>query len=295
VKADVHLWIVSVALLFCSTPSFAEDGPGGAPATWPPSITANVGDLQVRFESRSFWTLYRIDFKGERLCLDRFGSHYGSVAKFSGVGFIGSGHTENEDEEVISVRLFADEKALDPPPDTLTCTSLRFEKESRIRALHLETVVEVGENRIIEEVRLRADEATPVDLVYHFMHPWTPDMTHYLGELLDGARVEGEFNDDKGMEIDAPTRWSAVYDTKRGMGAVTYVLDAPPDHWRTRYWDVPKVYRKHYFMTFFKHTIPADQTFRYRIVTMPFAADNATWKKEAARVAGTASPKVTSG
>ena len=65
---------------------------------WPAEITADVGDLQVRFESRSFWTLYRIDYKGTRLCMDRWGSHYGSVVSFPGVGFIGSGHTENEDE-----------------------------------------------------------------------------------------------------------------------------------------------------------------------------------------------------
>ena len=70
---------------------------------WPRQFTAVVGDIEVRFEDRSFWTLYRIDYKGTRLCLDRWGSHYGSVASFPGVGFIGSGHSENEDEQVLSL------------------------------------------------------------------------------------------------------------------------------------------------------------------------------------------------
>ena len=46
------------------------------------------------------------------------------------------------------------------------------------------------------------------------------------------------------------TRWSAIYDQPTAKGALTYVFDAPADDdWRTRYWDVPSVYRKHYLAT----------------------------------------------
>ena len=118
------------------------------------------------------------------------------------------------------------------------------------------------------------------------MHPWTPTATEYCAELLDGTRVEGLFNGDRTQKIDKPTRWSAIYDAPSGKGAVTRVLDVPKDDdWRTRYWDVPDRYRKHYLVTFQNKTVPADQEFHYRVVTVPFEAGQEQWKDEAARLA----------
>ena len=83
-------------------------------------------------------------------------------------------------------------------------------------------------------------------------------------------------------------RWSALYDGPSGKGAVTCVLDAPKDDdWRTRYWDVPDGYRKHYLATFLGKTVPADVEFHYRVVTAPFEASREGWKNEALRIAAT--------
>jgi hypothetical protein len=254
---------------------------------WPAEITAVVGDLQIRFESRSFWTLYRIDYKGDRLCLDRFGSHYGSVASFPGVGFIGSGHTENENEEVVDLSLLVDGKPADRPEARLTCQEIRLQKRSRIRDLILDTEIAVKDNRIVEDVKLTAAKPTAVNLIYHFMHPWTATATEYLAESLDGTPAEGAFTGDKGQKIDKATRWSAIYDAPTEKGAVTYVLDAPADDdWRTRYWDVPGVYRKHYLATFLNKTVPTGREFHYRVVTVPFESAKQHWKDAAAEVAG---------
>lgn len=253
---------------------------------WPAEIVADVGELQVRFESRSFWTLYRIDYRGTRLGLDRFGSHYGSVANFPGVGFIGSGHTENEDERVLKLKLVVDGRDEPTPAAMVRAQSCRLEKTSRLRSLLLESSVEVADGRIVEDVRLRAEQPTPVTLIYHFMHPWTDTATEYLAELPDGRRIEGPFDGDKGQKIDKATRWSAIYDAPTGKGAVTCVLAAPADDdWRTRYWDITGRYRKHYFVTFLNKTVPADRTFHYRLATIPFAAEPSQWKAQAARVA----------
>lgn len=259
-----------------------------APVGWPAEIVADVGPLQVRFESRSFWTLYRVDYEGVRLCIDQWGAHYGSVVSFPGVGFIGSGHTENEDEEVLDLKLLVDGQAVERPQATVACRSIQLQKKSRIRTLILQTEVLVGDGRIVEDVRLLADRATPVALVYHFMHPWTPTATEYLAELPDGRRLEGAFDGDRTQKIDQPVRWSAIFDGPSAKGAVTCVLAAPSgDAWRTRYWDVPQRYRKHYLATFLGKTIPAGETFHYRAATLPFAADPARWKAEAARLAAT--------
>jgi hypothetical protein len=263
-------------------------GPAVGQENLPPEIMAELGDIEIRFESRSFWTLYRIDYKGTRLCLDRFGSHYGSVANFPGVGFIGSGHTENEDEQVLDLKLFVDGKLVKKPEPTVGCREIRLVKTSRIRDLVLSTEIDVREGRIVEDVRLKADKPTPVNLIYHFMHPWTPSATEYSAELLDGTLIEGVFNGDRSQKIDKPTRWSAVYDGPSGKGAVTRVVDAPTDDdWRTRYWDVPDRYRKHYLVTFLNKTVPADREFHYQVVTIPFEASQEQWKAEAARLART--------
>jgi hypothetical protein len=253
---------------------------------WPRQVTADVGDLQVRFESRSFWTLYRIDYKGTRLGLDRWGSHYGTVINFPSVGFIGSGHTENEDEQVLDLSLSVDGQPVTKPDVMIQCQQLQLQKESRIRDFVLQTDIDVRRNRIVEDVRITAEKPTPVNLIYHFMHPWLPSATEYLAELRDGERVEGEFQGDRGQHIDQAVQWSALYDGPSGKGIVTYVLDVPTDDdWRTRYWDVPDVYRKHYMATFLNRTVPADREFRYRVLTVPFEAEQVHWKKEAARVA----------
>ena len=285
-----------LAVLLCSYSAAlgAEPGllPNGGFANrldgWPREITARVGDLEVRFESRSFWTLYRIDYQGTRLCHDRWGSHYGSVASFPGVGFIGSGHTENgETEEIVDLKLFVDGQPVARPESTQRCRRIRLRKRSRIRDLVLNTQIDVEGDRIVEEVRLEAERPTPVNLIYHFMHPWTHTATQYCAELLDGKRVEGLFKGDRSQKIDQATRWSAVYDRPSGKGAVTCVLAAPPDDdWRTRYWDVPNVYRKHYLATFLGKTVPPGREFHYRVVTVPFEAPAERWTEEAARVAG---------
>ena len=113
---------------------------------WPSEIVADVGDLQVRFESRSFWTLYRIDYRGTRLCLDRWGSHYGSVVSLPGVGFIGSGHTEHEDEQILDLKLSVDGSPVEKPASTVQCRQLTLQKQSRIRNFVLHTVIQVQDN-----------------------------------------------------------------------------------------------------------------------------------------------------
>jgi hypothetical protein len=258
---------------------------------WPGEIIADIGDLQLRFESRSFWTLYRVDFKGTRLGLDGWGGHYGSVVRFPEIGFIGSGHTENEEEQVVDLRLAVDGQPVETPDSLVRCRSLTLRKESRIRSFLLKTEIQIQDNRIIEDVRLRAERPTAVSLIYHFMHPWTTAATHYVAQVPDGTLIEGQFQGDRGQRIDRAVKWSAIYDETSSKGVVTYVLRTPQDDdWRTRYWDVPDVYRKHYLVTFLNRTVPAGQEFHYRVVVAPFESQQRIWTEAVARVAAELSP-----
>ena len=148
-------------------------------------------------------------------------------------------------------------------------------------------MVTLENNQLREAVTLQAMQPTPVNLAYHFMHPWAPTAKFYLGELLDGTEVHGEFIGDRKHRIAQPTRWSALFDETLGTGAVTYVVAAPqqPGHWQTNYWDIDDVYRKHYFVTFQNQTIPVGQEFHYEIITAPFTAKKGTWAVEARQLA----------
>jgi len=257
-------------------------------ASWPSSILVDVGDIETRIESRSFWTLYRVDYRGGRIGIDAFGSHYGTVVSFPEIGFIGSGHTENENEQVLSLRIDIDGEEQLQPADAIQAKSVRLHKRSRIRSLIVETDIVIEGDRIVEDVVLKADAPTPVNRIYHFMHPWTPTATEFAAERADGEMISGAFNGQRDFKVDAPTRWSAVYDEPTGKGAVIIVLDTPEDEpWKTWYWDIDGRYRKHYLVTFLNQTVPPGRDFRYRVAIVPFAAEKATWREEARRIGQT--------
>lgn len=260
-----------------------ETQPGTMPL-WPAEILATCGDIAVRLESRSFWTLYRIDYRGDRLGVDTFGSHYGSVANVKGTGFIGSGHTENgESEQVDAVELLVDGVPQPTPAGAYTANTVVLRKRSRLRALQLRSTVAVTSSHIDEEVALQAEEPTELNLLYHFMHPWVTAMNDFAALGQDGTITQGTFSGDRGMKIAAPVRWSAVYSRSLGKGAVTLVLEAPAGHpWEVCYWDVPDRYRKHYLKTFANAAVPVGPVFRYRVVTIPFTAPPDGWLATAA-------------
>jgi hypothetical protein len=255
------------------------------PNQWPADIIANVADLHVRFESRSFWTLYRINYKEKILGIDQFGSHYGTVARFPGIGFIGSGHRENEDERILSLQLKVDGKPVTKPAQRYDCKSIELLKTSRIKNLTFNTYIKVADNRIDEEVTLKALSATDVNSVIFFMHPWSTDFSDYAAFDTD-PMITGKFADSKKFMIEKPARMTSVYCEKLQMGVVEYLSKVPENViFRTRYWDVPKRYRKHYLRAFINSTIPPDTEFTFHMTTVPFQSEPDNWLKNAKRTA----------
>lgn len=265
-----YLIYLLVALPFCAS--------GDA---WPKEILVNSGKLQVRFESRSFWTLYRVVFDNHPIGIDHFGSHYGSVAMFKGVGFIGSGHRENEDEKVDKLKLWVDGKEITSPVAEYTCESFRLKKWSSIKTLDLVTDIVVKNDQIHESVTVSAREDTPVSLIYHFMHPWATSMTNYMAETSDGKSIEDSFVNDNQFRINKKVKWSAVYDSQNQAGAVIINQKTPDDAKSfTKYWDHSERYKKHYLQSFSNQTVKAGIDYTFSIDVIPFTASIDTWKKK---------------
>jgi hypothetical protein len=264
-KGDVSLW-------------FVPDN------NWPKEIIADIGDLQIRLESRSFWTLYRVDYKDARLGLDIYGSHYGHVAKYPKIGFIGSGHTENEDEQVKSLKLYVDKHAVKKPAADYKCNSIKLVKQSKIRNLLLNSEISIADGKIIEDLKIRAEKPEKLDYMYLFMHPWTTSFSDFA--VLDkGQEMSGKFTDSKKFMVDKPVKCITLFNRKLNKGIITCITAVPDDiRWSNRYWDFPKRYRKHYFKAFINTTVKPGKTYHFQAVTIPFEASAETWLKIAKKL-----------
>ena len=78
-----------------------------------PTITLQSGDLTVLMRQATQWTPGRIDFRGNAMTTER--SAYGTVFMYPEIGFIGTGHFENEPEELQSLAFFRDGKEIEAP------------------------------------------------------------------------------------------------------------------------------------------------------------------------------------
>jgi len=256
----------------------------------PASIPVRCGNLAVRFEGAKFWTLNRIEYKGTLLCIDYPGSHYGSVVKFPGIGFIGTGHRENEDEKVLALRCFVDGEQVEAQAVAAqdAVKTFRIERETMIRDLLFTNAIEVRNDRIYESVALKSAKEVPVDLIYNFMHPWTTEARYFLAGTDDGDEQKGAFTDSKEYMVNAEMDWSAVYAPSLGKGIVSRLL-AKPDAGgaETLLWDVPNRYRKFYLRSFATEyeSIPAGFEGEYKLVTGFFEADKEGWEQAARELA----------
>jgi hypothetical protein len=253
-------------------------------------ITVACGDVTLLLRRQSQWTPGRIDFRGKPMTTER--SAYGTVFSFPGVGFIGTAHLENEPEKLTALKFEVDGEALAEPGESLSGNSFRFSRESQIRNFRLKCDVELKNNRLYEATTVTAAEAAPLNLVYHFMHAWTPSVSGFLaGE--DASRtglVSGALTDDQAVArkfyINARVDWMAVYEPKSGQFAVSRLLEAPEGAGNiSKIWNVPGAYRKFYLTCFQGQTVAAGFKGTWRMVTGFGSASPEAWQSAATALA----------
>jgi len=253
-------------------------------------ITVTCGDVALLLRRRSQWTPGRIDFRGNPMTTER--SAYGTVFSFPGVGFIGTAHLENEPEELTGLKFVLDGKELKAPGESLSGKTFRFERQSRVRSFGMTCEFELKKNRLFETTTVTADEAAPLNLVYHFMHAWTPSVSAFLAgrDESSEASASGPLTDDKAVArkfyINANVDWMAVYEPKSGQFAVSRLLEAPAEAGNiSKIWNVPGTYRKFYLTCFQNQTLPAGFRGTWRMVTGFGSASPDSWKAAAMAMA----------
>ena len=238
----------------------------------------------------SQWTPGRIDYRGVPMTTEK--SAYGTVFLYPDIGFIGTNHLENEPEELKSLTFFLDGQPVASPGEALSAGTFRFLRESRIRSFGLTCEVELKGDRIYETTTVTASQATPLKLVYHFMHAWKPSVSAYLagtdeepGEVLSGALLDTP-DDTRRFFIQKPVDWVAVFEPGSGQFAVSRLLECPADGGHSsKIWNVPGTYRKYYLTSFQNQTVPAGFTGVWRMVTAFGDSALDQWEAAATRLA----------
>ncbi len=274
-------------LIFATVPVAADDNPA-----WPAHLSVKAGDLSVNFEGPTRrWTIENIKFRDVLVAPGRGAS--GTVFNFPDIGFIGTAHHENETEPIDDLQFFLDGKKLDEVPAELSGDSFRLERKSHIKTFSLEGAVEIRDNRLWETAtfRLAADaDPVPLKLVYHFMHPWHVDSTHYLagrdGEIIAGGELERSEAADHKFYVNQAADWIAVYNRNSQTFIVSYLQQKPDVSTAiAAIWNVHGAYRKFYLRCFTDDIVPAGFDGTYRMVTGFGVADTDGWEKAAEALA----------
>ncbi len=219
-------------------------------------------------------------------------SAYGTVFRYPEIGFIGTAHLENEPEDLQSLSFFLDGKELTSLQPTLQGESFRFVRKSKIRGFILTNIFEIKENRLYETTTVKAEVETHLDLVYQFMHAWTPTAS----ELIAGNDASPEedlhqplLNDEKVARlfyINRPVDWLSIYEPNSHQFAVSRILSAPKETESiSMVWNVPKTYRKYYLKAFQNQTVPKDFTGTWKMVTAFGHEDSGKWQPAAKKLA----------
>lgn len=249
-----------------------------------PTITVTCGDVSLVLRQASQWTPARIDYKGKAMTTER--SAYGTVFSFPGVGFIGTGHLENEPEPLTSLAFILDGKPVDPPTAEMKGSTFKFKRVSQVRNFSLTCTWEIRDNRLYETSTVHTDAAQPLKLVYHFMHAWVPTVSAFAagkdatpGQLISGSLGNGEEVMRK-FYVNQQVDWFAVYEPGSQQHAVSRLLESPVQGGHvSMVWNVVGTYRKYYLKCFENSTVPAGFTGTWKMVTAFGAGDEAGWQE----------------
>lgn len=260
----------------------------------PEKLTATIGDVLIRIDGPKMWTLSGFDY--QKVPIASEDSAYGCVLNIKGVGILGSAHFldvpgkpgEVEKEQIARLQFFLDEQPLVEitPRMNIAGKSFRMDRESKIRAVELNSSVTLSDGVLMESVRMRTAEPVDLKVSYPLMYAWSPKMSHFLFGDDSGIQKRGAFISDKTSKpaegSEKSSRWMAVYSSLDQKGAVALVTQSPTktDVW-LQYTDAPGIYRKLRIMCFSEKTMPAGFDGTFQVAVGFFAAAEKDWEAAA--------------
>lgn len=258
----------------------------GVELSYPDSVNINCGKIKIRLGADVFWNMNRLIYNELPISVDSRGAYWGTVINFPGIGFVGSGHKESGNSEIIiSMKMFADDKYISPKDieqsREIKCNKFRMIKQAQIIDVIFTYTLIIKNNRLIETCDLKATKDTPLKLMYNFMHPWSEKMTDYYIQVSENEIKQGEFKTDGKFPHQSKFKWIAVYDKNIQTGIVS---KASGNDIRCFLWDRAN-YKKIYLCSFLGKVMYADQQASYSMVTDFFTSSPTDWTKAAQEIA----------
>jgi len=262
----------------------------------PSSLAATIGDIRFHIDGPKLWTLSGIKYQNVVMAVED--SAYGTVITLDGIehGHLGTAHFldvpgkpgEVEKENVLDIRIFIDDKPIELMPGVMEVSgeSFRMERKSKIRALDLESTVDVRDGVLIETSSWYATKSIDLKMTYPLMYAWTPKATNYVFGDDNGIQKRGVFKKDgetaSNEGLEKMSRWMAVFNRASGKGSVCYLVKHPPDADGWLQWtDAPGVYRKLRIMSFVEKIVPEGFEGTYQSAVGFFSANESDWEQHA--------------
>lgn len=291
-----------VRLLICSgllahialSAAYAEQGANHLvdQSSWPKEVLVTVGDISTRIDGPKMWTLSGIDYQNTVMATEN--SAFGTVLTIRGVGHLGTAHFldvpgkpgEIEKEIVTSLNLFVDEKPVVEfsPQMTLSGSSFRMERTSKIRGVDLQSSVSIRDGILIETAHLHANVETDLQTAFPLMYAWTPDATNFIFGDENGVLKKGAFlkEGNTSAELVKNSRWVAVFNAVTGKGSVASIVKSPPEAVSAFYLiDAPGSYRKTALHSFGETIMPKGFDGTYQIAVGFFTGTETDWEDHA--------------
>ena len=251
----------------------------------PQSITLESGNVRIRLDGRKRWNVNRIEWKNNLLGVDFAGAHYGVVYRpVTSKHPIGTGHDESGiGEKLTLLKIFADHKEVVPAEGKIIKGKhIRVERTSRIADLTTKTSLTIENDIIRETAEVTAEKDLKLDHVYIFMHPWSTRFDRFHAVASNGKKIDISFKSDNSFPSRKFVPCAAWYETKTGLGAVTFMRNIKGKKSPQRYlWD-RKTYRKDYLCDYYRTTFPAGTVVVWEAVTGFFRQpDQNLWIGEA--------------
>jgi hypothetical protein len=246
-----------------------------------PPITLESGDLALHILPARAWTYDEIRYKGNSLTNP--GSHSGLVFNLGAGKFVGSGHTEGGREQVQTVKLTVDGKAVDHANGgTVKGDVVELVKESDLAGTHLKSVLRLKNGTLECEQDVKVNEEIMLDQIYAFMFQWNTQTTHWMAKTTKETIREGDFTSaDKKWELLDHVQWTSIYNPGQKVTALTiYPANSQQGEGiHHGYWNVHNTYHKQYYQPVSKRALPKDSTHHWEVKLILVPAEEAQWKE----------------
>jgi hypothetical protein len=242
-----------------------------AQKSFPKSFFVLSKNLRIRFAAEKFYTMNRIEYKGRLLGLDTRKSHYGTVFLLPGEGFIGTGHTEVENEQLESMKAWSDGKRIKltgmKNGAVIKTDDFKLVRESSIRGIKIINTIKISNDIIDEQVSIRSPKDVKLALLYNFMHPWTNSMDIFDGETVNQKIKHGEFSNSKKSYFMEDFKWLVLYSSQLQTGIITWkIQNTCPDKSVAKLWD-RSCYKKFYYRSYVNKTLKKNVTVNFQVKT----------------------------